>query len=194
MTQRVFENFCAEKVCVDDLIPIVRAGFLAERILRGFLFFGPPDFFADFLAGFFLLLFCVWKSTQKNPPNESPAKSPKNYTTKIPDTFLQKGRANYWWCSICLLLWETQKSVMVWQGGEHGIVGLGPRSSPMGVGTSPPREKQLMTLDGLCLEGLWGNLLAVIPLGTKNHPLYSYSRPSTIRTRKITQRSEGSNF
>ena len=29
--------------------------------------FGPPDFFADFVAGFFLLIF-VGKSAQKNPP------------------------------------------------------------------------------------------------------------------------------
>ena len=44
--------------------------------------FGPPDFFADFLAGFFLLIF-VGKSVQKNPPGKSPAKLSKFYTTKI---------------------------------------------------------------------------------------------------------------
>ena len=44
--------------------------------------FGPPDFFADFLAGFFLLIF-VGKSAQKNPPGKSPGKSSKIYTTKI---------------------------------------------------------------------------------------------------------------
>ena len=44
--------------------------------------FEPPDFFADFLAGFFLLIF-VRKSAQKNPPGKSPAKSSKIYTTKI---------------------------------------------------------------------------------------------------------------
>ena len=44
--------------------------------------FEPPDFFADFLAGFFLLIF-VGKSAQKNPPGKSPAKSSKIYTTKI---------------------------------------------------------------------------------------------------------------
>ena len=53
--------------------------------------FGPPDFFADFLAGFFLLIF-VGKSAQKNPPGKSPAKSSEIYTTKIPDTFLQRVR------------------------------------------------------------------------------------------------------
>ena len=56
--------------------------------------FEPPDFFADFVAGFFLLIF-VGKSAQKNPPGKSPAKSSKFYTTKIPDTFLQRGRANF---------------------------------------------------------------------------------------------------
>ena len=44
--------------------------------------FEPPDFFADFLAGFFLLIF-VGKSAQKNPPGKSPGKSSKIYTTKI---------------------------------------------------------------------------------------------------------------
>ena len=44
--------------------------------------FEPPDFFADFLAGFFLLIF-VGKSAQKNPPGKSPGKSSKFYTTKI---------------------------------------------------------------------------------------------------------------
>ena len=42
----------------------------------------PPDFFADFLVGFFLLIF-VEKSAQKNPPGKSPGKSSKIYTTKI---------------------------------------------------------------------------------------------------------------
>ena len=44
--------------------------------------FGPPDFFADFLAGFFILIF-VGKSAQENPPGKSPGKSSKIYTTKI---------------------------------------------------------------------------------------------------------------
>ena len=44
--------------------------------------FEPPDFFADFLAGFFLLIF-VGKSAQKNPPGKSPGKSSKIYATKI---------------------------------------------------------------------------------------------------------------
>ena len=44
--------------------------------------FEAPDFFADFLAGFFLLIF-VGKSAQKNPPGKSPGKSSKIFTTKI---------------------------------------------------------------------------------------------------------------
>ena len=54
---------------------------------------GRRIFFADFVAGFFRLIF-VGKSAQKNPPGKSPAKSSEIYTTKIPDTFLQSGQAN----------------------------------------------------------------------------------------------------
>ena len=55
--------------------------------------FEPPDFFADSVAGVFLLIL-VGESAQRNPPGKSPAKSSKTYTTKIPDNFLQRGRAN----------------------------------------------------------------------------------------------------
>ena len=48
--------------------------------LRIFIF-EPPDFVADFLAGFFLIF--VGKSAQKNPPGKCPGKSSKFYTTKI---------------------------------------------------------------------------------------------------------------
>ena len=66
-----------------------RMDFFADFI------FGPPDFFADVVAGFFLLIF-VGKSAQKNHPEKSPAKASKIYTTKIPDTFLQRGQAKSW--------------------------------------------------------------------------------------------------
>ena len=46
------------------------------------LSFGPPDVFADFVAGFFRLIF-VGKSAQEDHPGKSPAKSSKLYTTKI---------------------------------------------------------------------------------------------------------------
>ena len=57
------------------------SGFGRTDFSRIFIF-GPPDFFADFLAGFFLLII-VGKSAQKNPPGKSPRKSSKIYTTKI---------------------------------------------------------------------------------------------------------------
>ena len=57
------------------------SGFGRTDFSRIFIF-GPPDFFADFLAGFFLLIF-VGKSAQKNPPGKSPRKSSKIYTTKV---------------------------------------------------------------------------------------------------------------
>ena len=64
----------------------LKMGFLGPAfgrtdISRIFIF-EPPDFFADFLAGFFPLIF-VGKSAQKNPPGKSPGKSSKIYTTKI---------------------------------------------------------------------------------------------------------------
>ena len=62
--------------------------------------FEPSDFprilSPDFLSSF------LWEKVprkilqEKNPPGKSPAKSSKIYTTKIPDTFLQRGRANIW--------------------------------------------------------------------------------------------------
>ena len=69
-------NFC-EFYCQKFLGP----AFGRTDFSRIFIF-EPPDFFADFLAGFFLLIF-VGKSAQKNPPGKSLAKSSKTYTTKI---------------------------------------------------------------------------------------------------------------
>ena len=54
--------------------------------------FGPPDFFADFLAGFFLLIF-VGKSDQKKILQENPRRNPPKFIQqKSSDTFLQNGR------------------------------------------------------------------------------------------------------
>ena len=47
--------------------------------------FGPTDFIADFVAGFFLLIL-VGKSAQKNTPGKSPAKSSKCFQ-KSPTRF-----------------------------------------------------------------------------------------------------------
>ena len=55
--------------------------------------FGPPDFFADFLAGFFLLIFrgkMPRKILQENP-RENP---PRVIRQKSSDTFLQIGQGN----------------------------------------------------------------------------------------------------
>ena len=48
--------------------------------------FGPPDSFADFVAGFFLLIL-VGKSAQKNRPGKSPAKSSKFILQESPTHF-----------------------------------------------------------------------------------------------------------
>ena len=55
--------------------------------------FEPPEFFAVFVAGVFLLIFVGGKKCTENPPGKSLAKSSKIYTTKIPGNFLQRGRA-----------------------------------------------------------------------------------------------------
>ena len=76
------------------MLELLASDFGRTDFSRIFIF-EPPDFFPDFVAGFFLLIF-AGKSAQKNPPGKSPAKSSKTYTTKIPDNFLQRGWAkNY---------------------------------------------------------------------------------------------------
>ena len=67
--------------------------FLAERIFRGFIFLSRRISFCGFGRRIFSPLF-VGKTAQKSPPGKSPAKSSKIYTTKIPDTVLQRGRPN----------------------------------------------------------------------------------------------------
>ena len=63
-----------------------RMGFFA------ILIFGAPDFSQILLPDCFFSFF-VGESSQKNPPGKSPTKPAKFYTTKIPNTFLQRGRA-----------------------------------------------------------------------------------------------------
>ena len=68
---------------------------MAERIFRGFLFLSrrifsrifSPDFFSSF----------SWEKVLRKILQENPLENlSKIYTTKIPDTFLQRGRANIW--------------------------------------------------------------------------------------------------
>ena len=69
---------------------ILGSGFGRTDFLRIFIF-GPPDFFADFLAGFFLLIFVgkVPRKILQENPRENP---PKFIQQKSSDTFLQNGR------------------------------------------------------------------------------------------------------
>ena len=58
------------------------------------IYFWAAGIFCGFCRRIFSPHFCGEKRVQKNhPPGKSPAKSSKIYTTKIPDTFLQRGRA-----------------------------------------------------------------------------------------------------
>ena len=69
----------------------MRAGFWQNGFFADF-YFWAAGFFRGFCRRMFLLVF-VGKRSQKIPPGKSPAKSSKIYTTKIPDIFLQRGRA-----------------------------------------------------------------------------------------------------
>ena len=75
------ERPSAERLLKKEAAHQLGSAFGRTDFSRIFIF-GPPDFFADFVAGFFLLIF-VGKSAQKNPPGKSPAESSKIYTTKI---------------------------------------------------------------------------------------------------------------
>ena len=77
--------------------PFLGPAFGRTDFLRIFLF-EPPDFFADFLVGFFLLIFVGkvprkihWENPRENP-RENP---PKFIQQKSSDTFLQIGRGNH---------------------------------------------------------------------------------------------------
>ena len=73
-------------------------GFLGQSSGRTdflwILIFGPPDFLADFFAGFFPSF--LWGKV----PRKSLAKSSKFYTTKIPDKFCKVARPRYSRCWI----------------------------------------------------------------------------------------------
>ena len=70
---------------------IIRVGFWQNGFFADFHFWAA-GFFCGFSRRIFSPHFCG-QNAQKNPPGKSPAKSSKNYTTKMPDTCLQRGRA-----------------------------------------------------------------------------------------------------
>ena len=110
--------------------------------------FGPPDFFADFVAGFFLLIF-VGKSAQKNPPGKSPAKSSKFYTTKIlrhisadwPEQVLSKG--DFRECAVVPGFGTIQRNRSGWEGSVAPPESLDALASGIWVRLS--RTSQLLT-------------------------------------------------
>ena len=74
----------------------LRAGSWQNGFFADFYFiFEPSDFFTDFLSGFFFSDFCGKKWPEKfskKIPGKI-AKSSKINTTKVPNTYLQRGRA-----------------------------------------------------------------------------------------------------
>ena len=93
--------------------------------------FGPPDFFADFLAGFFLLIF-VGKSGQKNPPGKSPGNPPKFIQQKSSNTFLQIAQGNECpslggqrlWVLEWLRFWSAGRRLVSPSVAMWGVVGM----------------------------------------------------------------------
>ena len=70
--------------------PKFRVGFWQDGFFAGF-HFGPPD-----LARSSSPVFCssfLWEKCPEKSSRKTPAKSSKSYITKIPDTFLQRSRA-----------------------------------------------------------------------------------------------------
>ena len=75
----------------------VRVVLWQSGFCRGFVIGGPPDFFRgiSICPPIFSRHFCG-KFAPKNPLGKSPAKCSKINTTKIPDTFPQRGWAQKW--------------------------------------------------------------------------------------------------
>ena len=120
--------------------PEFRAGFRQNGFFADFYFWAAgfssrifsPDFFSSFLWG---------KSAQKNPPGKSRSKSSKIYTTKIADTFLQRGRANR--------IADTNfMDTYLWRGGQLSPQYQSPpgcllRTRRGGPWAPPPRDVQV---------------------------------------------------
>ena len=81
---------------IPHLARYLRVGFGRMDFFADFVFWaaGPPDFSADFDAGFFLLI-SVGKSAQKNPPGGPPANPPKVIQQKSTTYFCRGARPRY---------------------------------------------------------------------------------------------------
>ena len=77
---------------------VVRVVFFGRADFSRNFIFGPPDLFLRILSLVLPSSFLWGKSAQKSPPGKSLAKSSIIYATKIPDIFLQRGRASQLSC------------------------------------------------------------------------------------------------
>ena len=114
-------------------------------------------------------------SAQKNPPGKSPAKSSKIYTTKIPDTFLQRGQAKNFQARLTFSILRPFGEEVPTPGllpmGHRKVVG-GPLSRPQ---VSPSLQGATMRPSG-GLETRWEALKARSP------PLLRSQRGGKIKT------------
>ena len=102
---------------VANSVAFFKGWSLAERFFRGFSFLGRRIFSPIFENRRIF----VGKSAHRNPPGESLVKSSKSYTTKIPNTFLQKGHA-----SMCDSSQEVPATSHVNRDQGRGLLKKGP--------------------------------------------------------------------
>ena len=81
-----------------DCNPFVRAGLWQNREFLRILSFCHRIFFRGFRRRSFSPRFCGGKKVARKSCRKTPAKSTKIHTTRIPNIFLQKGRANLCCC------------------------------------------------------------------------------------------------
>ena len=74
----------------------VLGSFLGRTDFSRIFIFNPPDFFADFVAGFFLLVF-VGKSAQKNPPGKLQQNPPNLYNKNPRHISAEEPGQNVFW-------------------------------------------------------------------------------------------------
>ena len=94
----------SSKIFSGSLSLFFRAGLWQNGFFADFIF-GQPDFFADFVAGFFLLIFCEKKCPEKSS-KKIPSKILQQLHNKIPDTFLQRVRANTFGKLVTIFTWK----------------------------------------------------------------------------------------
>ena len=105
--------------CVCGRYTIVRVGFWQNGFFRGFLFLGRRIFSRILSPDF--SHFCGKKCPEKSS-RKIPGKILQNLYNKIPDTFLQRGRANN--CANVVISWLLACNLLQFGGRSEIFFGL----------------------------------------------------------------------